>query len=142
MKSPENRGSSPDNEIVAESAKKEVERTIAPPDKTPDLPGTNRTPERLAEMDEIATKLAQLSRQLDRSVARDLDTRRAGKAVGRGETQKEKGTFGMLRDLWSVTPSDAKLALIGEFIFNPNQLKERHEHEMDFQRRLNNRWKK
>ncbi|MEA3463897.1 MAG: hypothetical protein U9R14_02380 [Patescibacteria group bacterium] len=56
--------------------------------------------------------------------------------------EKEKGTFGMLRELWGVTPSDCRAAIIGEFIFNPNALKNRYYQEKHFQSNLKNRWKK
>jgi hypothetical protein len=48
----------------------------------------------------------------------------------------------MLRELWSVTPSDCRAALIGEFIFNPNALKARYFEEINYQRNLRSRWRK
>lgn len=56
--------------------------------------------------------------------------------------EKEKGTLGMLRELWGATPSDCRTALIGEFIFNPNALKNRYYQEKYFQSNLKNSWKK
>lgn len=56
--------------------------------------------------------------------------------------EAEKGTFSMIRELWGTTPPDCRLALIGEFIFYPNELKTRYHNERNFQRNLKNRWKK
>lgn len=49
-------------------------------------------------------------------------------------------TFKMLLKLWNVTASDCRWALVEEFIFNPNALRQRFENEVEFQEALASRW--
>ncbi len=58
----------------------------------------------------------------------------------REKEKKTIGTIGMLKELWGVIPPDAKTALIGEFIFNPQALKARYYNEMHFRKNVLGRW--
>jgi len=46
----------------------------------------------------------------------------------------------MFKKLWSVLPKDCRLALIEEFLFNPNKLETRYHNEIGFQQTLQSRW--
>ncbi|MCX6740631.1 MAG: hypothetical protein NTZ49_05395, partial [Candidatus Parcubacteria bacterium] len=52
----------------------------------------------------------------------------------------EMETWKMFKKLWSVVPRDCRFALIEEFIFNPNALRQRFENEVEFQEALASRW--
>ncbi len=58
------------------------------------------------------------------------------------EPEKEKGQIGMMRELWSVTPPEARVNLISDFIFNPNAMRQRYYTEKTFKDNLNSGWKK
>jgi len=94
-----------------------------------------------AEIDRMADEVrANLMRMRPMLVSRDGGAERPTEGTGRG--RGEVGTFTMLRSLWGTAPSDAKLALIKEFIFNPVALKNRYQNEKAFQTNLRGRWRK
>ncbi len=112
------------------------------PDKTSELPENEHYLETNQEKEDTDKKIEEVLSWIKKEQPRETEFSRAVEELKTARVEKEKGTFGMLRELWSVTSSDCKSALIGEFIFNPNALKNRYYQEKHFQSSLKNRWKK
>jgi hypothetical protein len=73
---------------------------------------------------------------------RETEFMRAVEDLLDAEPEKEKGQFGMMRELWSVIPPEARMDLISDFIFNPNAIRQRYYTEKTFQENLNSGWRK
>jgi len=139
MKSPElERGSLE----IKPTPKNEAERKINSPDKISEFPEDEQFLETRQEKEQIDKKIEEVLSWFKESEPRQSEFVRAVEELKSTRVEKEKGTFGMLRELWSVVPSDCKAAVIGEFIFNPNALKARYFEEMNYRQNMKNRWRK
>ncbi len=110
--------------------------TRGPSDTDREVDGDGATRQR---EDEIRRQIEMMGGRLVKGSREEKDVLRAFKEA---EKKLKKGPVTMLRELWGKTPADCRLALIGEFLFDPNAFKHRYEEEMKFQSNLQGRWEK
>ena len=134
-------------EIKPNPSEDGVEGEKKSPDTTSESPRVGgrrleRRPEKRRE-ENTDERIEQVLSWLNNSKSRRPEFARAVEELKAAKPEREKkGTFGMFRELWSVTSNDCKAALIGEFIFNPNALKARYFEEMNYRRNMKGRWRK